>query len=601
MSNSISLPDLARGLLSQATETPRMARGMLRMAANRPWRRQSIGRIVEQHAKRRGDEPAVLTRESAWTYAQLNTHANRVAHALASAGIESGDVIALGMGNKPETLAAVVGIVKLGAIAALLPSSQRGKTLAHSLDVAQARVLICDHDMAEAVDEALSESAAAALVRWQWGGTTNTGPRRGWKDAAARFERAATSNPGTTSSVRLEQPCYYIFTSGTTGLPKASVMTHYRFCAAMAGVGDTVLRLDPGEVLYCPLPLYHNNALTVSWGAALASGAALALVPKFSASMFWDDVRRFRAVAFCYIGELCRYLLNQPPHKHERTHGLQVAVGNGLRPELWDAFKHRFGIPRIAEFYGASEGNLAFINAFNQDKTAGYCPMPYAVVAFDADAAEPIRDAKGRLQKVTTGEPGLLIAEVTKTARFDGYTDAQASEKKLLRNCFKDGDCWFNSGDLVREQGWKHIQFVDRLGDTFRWKGENVSTTEVEAAITACEGIAEAVVYGVEVPGRDGRAGMAAITVESGSEFDPGALAEQLQASLPPYAVPVFLRLRSAHEATATFKYRKTDLKDQGFDPAACGEPLWWRAPQGSYRKLGPATHKKFLQQEQNL
>ena len=597
MSKTVTLPDLARGLLSQATETPRMARGMLRLAANRPWRRQSIGRIVEQHAKRRGDQPAVLTRESAWTYAELNAHANRVAHALAAAGIASGDVVALGMGNRPETLAAVVGVVKLGAVAALLPSSQRGTTLAHSLNVANARLLICEPDMAEAVDAALAEPDAAALVRWQWGAA----PRAGWKDATARFEQAAASNPGTTSAVRLEQPCYYIFTSGTTGLPKASVMTHYRFCAAMAGLGDTVLRLDPGEALYCPLPLYHNNALTVSWGAVLASGAALALVPKFSASQFWDDIQRFRAVAFCYIGELCRYLLNQPAHKHERTHDLRVVVGNGLRPELWDAFKHRFGIPRIAEFYGASEGNLAFINAFNQDKTAGYCPMPYAVVAYDADAAQPIRDAKGRLSKVPTGEPGLLIAEVTNTARFDGYTDEEASEKKLLRDCFTDGDCWFNSGDLVREQGWKHIQFVDRLGDTFRWKGENVSTTEVEAALTACAGIEEAVVYGVEIPGRDGRAGMAALTLEPGADFDPGALAEQLQTSLPPYAVPVFLRLRTAQEATATFKYRKTELKAQGFDPKASGEPLWWRTPSGAYRKLGPATYTKFMQQEQPL
>lgn len=597
MSKTVTLPDLARGLLSQATATPRMARGMLRMAANRPWRRQSIGRIVEQHAEGRGDQPAVLTRETAWTYAQLNAEANRVAHALAATGIESGDVIAVGMGNCPETLAAVVGIVKLGAVAALLPISQRGATLAHSLDVAKARLLICEPDMAAAVDEALPEADAAPLIRWQWGDK----PRNGWTDAATRFERAASNNPGTCAAVRLEQPCYYIFTSGTTGWPKASVMTHYRFFAALAGVGDTVLRLDPGEVLYCPLPLYHNNALTVSWGAALASGAALALVPKFSASQFWDDIKRFRAVAFCYIGELCRYLLNQPAHTHERQHAVRVAVGNGLRPELWDAFKHRFGIPRIAEFYGASEGNLAFINAFNQDKTAGYCPLPYAVVAFDADAAEPIRDANGRLQKVARGEPGLLIAEVTKTARFDGYTDAQASEKKLLRNCFKDGDCWFNSGDLVREQGWKHIQFVDRLGDTFRWKGENVSTTEVEAAITACDGIAEAVVYGVEVPGRDGRAGMAAITLEPGATLDTTALTTTLQASLPPYAVPVFLRLRTAQEATATFKYRKTELKAQGFDPAACGEPLWWRPTTGSYRKLGPAAYKKFMQQEQSL
>ena len=596
----IHFSDLAKGLLSQAGDAPRMAKGMLRMAANRPWRRQSIGRLVERHADKRPDTLALRSHAGDWTYATLNARANRYAHALQADGVGSGDVVALGLGNAPETLAAVTGIVKLGAIAALLPSHQRGEPLAHSLAISKARLVIANAEMAAAIDAA-RDAADTAFdgKRWLLGADD---PLDGWQAADERLDRAATSNPRSTRSVRLEQPCYYIFTSGTTGLPKASVMTHYRFAAALAGVGDTVVRLKAGETLYCPLPLYHNNALTVSWGAVLAAGAALAVVPKFSASRFWDDVQQFEAVAFCYIGELCRYLLNQPGQAAEREHRVRVVVGTGLRPELWPAFKRRFGIPRVAEFYGASEGNLAFINAFNQDATAGYCPMSYAIVAYDAESATPQRDADGRLRKVDSGEVGLLISEVTKLARFDGYTDESASEQKLLRGCFKDGDCWFNTGDLVRDQGWHHIQFVDRLGDTFRWKGENVSTTEVERALVAFDQIEEAVVYGVQVPGADGRAGMAALTLADGETLDTDALAEHLAQALPDYAVPIFLRRRGEQTATSTFKYRKTDLKEQGFDPEACGEPLWWRHPgSGKYKSLGDGTFEALMNQRQGI
>ncbi|WP_348672558.1 long-chain-acyl-CoA synthetase, partial [uncultured Abyssibacter sp.] len=389
-------------------------------------------------------------------------------------------------------------------------------------------------------------------------------------------EQQAGSNPSTTPDVRADQPCFYIFTSGTTGLPKASVMTHYRWLSAMGGVGNATLRLRADDVFYVCLPLYHNNALTVSWSSVLSAGACLALDRKFSASRFWDRIRDNGATAFCYIGELLRYLLNQPPTGCDRDHAVRLITGNGLRPEIWGAFQQRFGIERIYEFYGASESNIAFINAFGVDRTAGFTPMAFAIVEYDIDADEPVRQgARQRMRRVGRGNVGLLISKVTNRRPFDGYTDPKASERKLLRNVFREGDCWLNTGDLVRDQGLRHIQFVDRTGDTFRWKGENVATGEIEGVLAKLPGIEHGVVYGVQVPDHDGRAGMAAVTLRDGQDFDGRVLASGLCEALPAYAVPVFIRLRTEHDTTGTFKYRKVELKAEGFDPVAVTDPIY--------------------------
>jgi len=345
----------------------------------------------------------------------------------------------------------------------------------------------------------------------------------------------------------------------------------------MAGLGQLGLRLNADDVLYCPLPLYHNNALTVSWSAVIGAGACLALSRKFSASRFWDDIRATGATSFCYIGELCRYLLNQPERASDTDHKVRTIIGNGLRPDIWAQFQHRFGIKHIAEFYTASECNLAFVNAFGFEGTAGYCPLPHAIVSFDVENEQPIRHVvDNTMTREGKGGIGLLLTEITDKAPLDGYTDAKATQAKVFRDVFKKGDAWFNTGDLVRNQGFGHIQFVDRVGDTFRWKGENVATTEVEAALGCIDGIHEAVVYGVEVPGADGRAGMAAICWnDSKGGLDGVALAQALYKALPKYAVPLFIRVREEHEVTATFKHRKVELKRQGFDVDKVSDALY--------------------------
>ncbi|HLA31425.1 MAG TPA: long-chain-acyl-CoA synthetase, partial [Pseudomonas sp.] len=381
----------------------------------------------------------------------------------------------------------------------------------------------------------------------------------------------------------LKDPCFLIYTSGTTGLPKASILSHGKWIKAYGGFGHSGLTLNKKDVLYLTLPCYHNNAVTVCWSAAIAGGAAIALRRKFSASAFWPDVAHYQATCFGYIGELCRYLLNQPEHPAEKNNSLRCMIGNGLRPSIWSEFKARFGVEQITEFYASSEGNIGFTNVFNFDNTVGFSPATYAIVRYDLENDRAIRTAKGFLQKADKGEPGLLISEISAKWPFDGYTDPSKSEAAILRNVFKQGDAWFNSGDLMRDIGCKHAQFVDRLGDTFRWKGENVSTTEVENVLGAFPGVEDAVVYGVEIPGTNGRCGMAALRLREGAELDGAALAAHLDSELPVYAAPLFIRLLSKVETTGTFKYKKTDLKQAAYDPARVGDALLVRLPGNSH------------------
>lgn len=570
--NRVRLRDVARGVMHTLPDLLTVNKGLLKMALLRPTWRGSIGSVLEQHARRNGDRIALAFDDRRWTYAELNAWANRIAGVLRARGVRPGDAVAILLENRPELLACVAATVKLGAIAGMLNYNQRGEVLEHSIKLAKARVIVVGEECVEALQSTAFVPGSQPGFTWLWEGEGRLPD--GYDDLRAAAASMPDDNLPETAAIVMKSPAFYIFTSGTTGLPKASVMSHYRWLNGMAGVGQTALRLKPEDIFYCCLPLYHNNALTVSWGAAMGAGCTLALSRKFSASRFWEEVRQYRATAFCYIGELCRYLLNRPPSSDDRNHRVRLAIGNGLRPEIWEEFQQRFGIDRICEFYGASESNLAFINAFGLTKTAGYCPLTFAIVEFDADSEQPVRDGKGWMKKVAKGGIGLLISEVTDRRPFEGYTDAKASEAKLFRNVFKKGDCWFNSGDLVRDQGWKHIAFVDRVGDTFRWKGENVATTEVEGALNRHPAVEQAVVYGVEIRGCDGRAGMAALSWKEG-ELDGAGLAKLLCATLPAYAVPLFLRLRAEQEITGTFKYRKVDLKKQGFDPGQVGEPLY--------------------------
>ncbi|BCN53217.1 putative fatty-acid-CoA ligase FadD [Prescottella equi] len=548
--STIGLVQLALQLPRMATEIPSLARGALGLT-RKPDARESIGRVFQDLARRQPDRPFVRFDGASISYRQANERVNRYADVLVQQGVERGDVVGILMKNRPETLLLTLAAVKLGAVAGMLNHNQRGEVLAHSLSLLDSRVLV----VGEECDEAISSLSGAPHA--------DTVLSAGKLDELA--EGADPSNPAVCEQIQAKERAFYIFTSGTTGMPKASLMSHFRWLKSMSGLGAMGVRLRRNDTLYCALPLYHNNALTVSLSSVLSSGATFAIARTFSASRFWDDAKRNGATAFVYIGEVCRYLLNQPERPSDRDNGIRLMVGNGLRPEIWTEFTERFGIDRVAEFYGASECNIAFVNALGVERTAGVCPLPHAVVEYDQDTGRARRAQDGRLRRVRVGEVGLLLSKVTDRAPFDGYTDPEATESKLVRDAFKDGDCWFDTGDLVRDQGFMHVAFVDRLGDTFRWKGENVATTEVEGAMSAHPAIEQSVVYGVAVPGTDGKAGMAAVTLRDGHELDGARLAAHLFDRLPSYAVPLFVRVVDSLETTSTFKSRKVELREEAY------------------------------------
>jgi fatty-acyl-CoA synthase len=555
---SVGLLDLATRLPSVVMDAPVIVRGALTGLLALPTSKTSIGKVFQDRAARYGDRVFIRFGDEKLTYREANETANRYAAVLAGKGVRRGDVVGIMLRNSPNAVLMMLAAVKCGAIAGMLNYHQRGDVLSHSIGLLDANVVVAESDLIDPITESGVQVAQLTTL----------------EDLERDAVGKPTDNPKSASEVQAKDTAFYIFTSGTTGHPKASVMTHHRWLRALAAFGGLGLRLKGGDTLYCPLPLYHNNALTVAVSSVINAGGTLALGKSFSASKFWDEVIGMEATAFIYIGEVCRYLLNQPPKDTDRAHKIRVIAGNGLRPEIWDEFTRRFGIGRVAEFYAASEGNTAFINIFNIPKTTGISPLPLAYVEYDPETGEPVRDENGRVRKVPSGQPGLLISPVNKLSPFDGYTDKEASEKKLVRNAFKEGDVWFNTGDVMSPQGMGHAAFSDRLGDTFRWKGENIATTQVEAALAQDKNIEESAVFGVEVPDTGGRAGMAAVKLRDGVEFDGKALAKTAYANLPSYAAPLFVRVVESLETTSTFKSRKVDLRKQAYG-SEVSDPLY--------------------------
>lgn len=547
--SSVGLLDIASKVPGLIMDVPTIVRGVVTGFGARPSAKTSIGKVFQDRAARHADNVFLAFEDRRITYREANETVNRYAAVLAARGVGQGDVVGIMLRNSPEPILLMLAAVKCGAVSGMLNYNQRGDVLEHSLGLLSAKVLVADPDFVEPIKESGADTDNLVTLD-EFQRLAETGP---------------TADPPTASAVLAKDKAFYVFTSGTTGMPKASVMTHYRWLRALAGFGGMGMRLNSDDILYCCLPLYHNNALTVALSAVLNSGATLAIGKQFSASKFWEDVIRYDATAFVYIGEVCAYLLNQPERDTDRKHRVRVIAGNGLRPAIWDQFTERFGIDRVCEFYSASESNTAFVNFFNLDKTTGICPTPVAFVEYDEESGDPVRDDKGRVKKVKNGEPGLLLSKVSSFQPFDGYTDKKESEKKLVRDAFKDGDVWFNTGDLMRSQGFGHAAFTDRLGDTFRWKGENVATTEVEAAVSTDPQVEECTAFGVEVPDTGGKAGMVAIQLKEGQEFDGKSLAKSAYDKLPSYAVPLFVRVVEELAHTSTFKSQKVDLRKEGY------------------------------------
>lgn len=550
---------------------PAMMKGLEYAGIKGKTEANGLGWALERATDLNPNGVAVLQDDRRITYRQFNAWVNRIAHYLQAQGIGAGDVVGVFIENRPELLAVLAANAKIGAISALLNTSQRGKVLTHSFNLVECKTAIIGSELHPAFEEVQSDlhfSSDQRFIMMDQDTLANPGQApEGWTNLSAACLDSPEHNPASTKTIKPRSPCFYIYTSGTTGLPKAAIFSHGKWLKAFGGMGYAMVRLQPKDVIYATTPFYHATGVVVCWGAALAGAAGLAIRRKFSATEFWQDVRRYNATCFGYVGELCRYLMNQPEAPDDRDNPAVKMVGNGLRPSIWKPFKKRFGIKEVLEVYASSEGNIVFTNNMNFDNTVGMCPGPYAIVRYDKESEQPIRNQSGFMERVGKGEAGLLLGKISDLSPFEGYTDKQKTEKSILRDVFESGDAWFNTGDMLRDIGFRHAQFVDRLGDTYRWKGENVSTTEVENLIGEHEAIEEVVAYGVEVPHADGRAGMVSITPrQNPEELDFKSFYHYLSQTMPGYAVPRFLRVRPNQEMTGTFKYKKHELKQEGYD-----------------------------------
>jgi len=549
----------------------------------------TFGPFIRAQAERIPDQVALKFEDETVTYGAYDRAVNRIAARLGREGVGAGTPVAILAQNSPLFLAALGAVAKLGAIGALINTHVAGAGLTHVLGVSGARTGVCD----AAALPALAAVAGSHLVRFLADAPPGTGLPRDVRPLEEWRAGPEAPEPGIPD-LRGGDVFIYIYTSGTTGYPKPAIVRHLRF--TMGGITLAgLLGVEAGETIYAPLPLYHGESLFVGFAPAFRSGGAFASRRRFSASAFLDDVRRHQAVAFVYVGELCRYLLRLPPTPRDRDHRLRVAAGAGLRPDIWTAFRERFGIARIIEMYGATEGNVALHNA---DGRVGSVGKPHPLLEdtvrlarFDLARGALVRGPDGFCIACAPGEAGELLGKVGGAMEYDGYTDRAASERKLVRDAFARGDAWFRTGDLLRQDADGYYYFVDRIGDTFRWKGENVAAQEVADLLAGAPGVTEANVYGVPVPGEDGRAGMAALVLAEGARFDGAALYAHAERHLPAYARPALVRLVCEMDVTGTLKQRKLALAAEGYDPARVADPLFVRDDAArTYVSLTPAV-----------
>jgi fatty-acyl-CoA synthase len=539
--------------------------------------------LVEELAEKYGDAPALLSDRETYSYRELGARSNRYARWALAQGIAKGDTICLLMPNRPEFLAVWLGVTRIGGVVSLLNTNLMSTALAHCINVVAPRHIIVDADMLPALKSALPHLVSNAKL-WLYGDAIADMPRL--NDAIEELSGSPLTRD-ERCALTIEDRALFIYTSGTTGLPKAANVNHYRLMLATHAFA-AVMNIRASDRMYDCLPLYHTSGGVLATGSLLLKGGSVVIRERFSAREFWDDVVRWECTLLQYIGEFCRYLVNSPPNPKEREHKLRLVCGNGLRPDVWAEFKRRFQIPRIIEFYAATEGNVTIFNWDGKEGAVGRVPwflahrFPIKVVRFDVERQQPVRTADGLCVECDYDEPGEVIGKIVRdaskpAARFEGYATQAETDKKILHDVFDKGDTWFRTGDLMRKDARGYFYFVDRIGDTFRWKGENVSTTEVAEALGHFDGVHDANVYGVSVPGRDGRAGMAALVVDG--NLNLSVLWSHLAERLPDYARPVFLRIRRDMEMTATFKQKKIDLAQQGFDPEATGDPIFFNDP----------------------
>ena len=560
--------------------------------------------MIEESIDKFPNNIAIEFEDKSYTYLDLDKESNQVANWAIKKGYKTGDVVALLMENKPEFIFIWLGLSKLGITIACLNNNIKSKSLAHCIQTSKSKSLILSSDLID------NYSSAEDLIDDQLSVYVSGDKVQGFENIDDDNEKN-TNRPNSSIRKTLtnSESLFYIYTSGTTGLPKASNFSHQKF-AVGSGLQMFSLNMKSTDKTYLVLPLYHATGGVVGLGSTLFTGGTVVLRKKFSVEKFWEDCAKYNVTVITYIGELFRYLISAPKNEFEKQHNIRGMYGNGLRPDVWKVVQDRFGINNIIEFYGASEGNVSLTNVDSRFGSIGRIPpyaknaLPTKIVKFDVVNEKVVRNEDGFCIECEDDEAGEVIGLIPNedkfSGKFEGYTDKEATEKKILKDVFEKGDQWFSSGDLLKRDKDGYYFFVDRIGDTFRWKSENVATSEVSEAISTFAGVKEANVYGVLVPGEDGRAGMASIV--PGDEFSINGLYEHLSQHLPKYSIPVFIRISKEIEVTGTFKYKKTDLVKDGFDPSVVKDQMYYASTsENDYIDLDANVFKKISDHELKL
>ena len=531
----------------------------------------SLAHSFEETVTKFGSNNFIYFENEKWTYNQTNEAANVLANKLIDDGVEHGDRVVLFMENRPNFIISILALNKIGAIGVLINTSLTGNPLIHCINSSDSKKCIVGAELASSLEEVLGEINVKnkSDIYWVKDGSNYECPE--WaSDLDTLIDTSKSNNLTITNKVTAKDTAFYIFTSGTTGVPKAALFPNAKIIAASVNISKGGYRINSSDCMYNCLPLYHSTGLMLGLCACVQVGAATFIRRKFSASAFWKEAKQFNTTAFVYVGELCRYLSFQEPSEEEVNNPISKMVGNGLRPDLWDCFRNRFDVERIVEIYGASEGNALFMNLLNKDETIGMTNAKVGIFKYDVAEDKLVKDKNDKYIEVDDHQPGLLLVEIGPNAIYNGYTDKKASEEKVVKNVLVEGDRWFNTGDLVKTMdvgfslGREHYQFVDRVGDTFRWKSENVSTNEVAEILNSFEHVNMANVYGVKVPKSEGRAGMVAFNCNL-DEFNWDDFSSFVIEKLPSYAQPIFVRIIEELETTGTFKLKKNDLREEAY------------------------------------
>eukprot|EP01080_Neovahlkampfia_damariscottae_P009204 gene9204-1290_t len=547
--------------------------------------------LFEDTAQKYPEREALVFEDQVYTYKQLNEAANKIANFAISKGVKEQDCVALLMKNRPEFLITWIGLLKINAIVSLINTDIKGLSLEHCLSVCGSKFLILGTECIENF-ETCKKSIISDVYIYNGAEPSSKVPIN-YKSLDEELKdefTASTDQPPMKyrQSATTNSKAFFIFTSGTTGLPKAAILTHKRMVEIW--ISATIFsEVGFDDRMYVTLPLYHTSGNIIGTSPWYTGGCVI-LRRKFSASKCFVDIRKYNATVFLYIGELIRYVMLTEETPEDKNHNLRIAFGNGLSASVWEPFQKRFGVPRVNELYSSTEGNITLLN-LGKPLACGYVPPlvqyrpfsilnPYWIVKYDDQKDEIVRDENGLCQLCDVNESGELLGRINmaKTAaagNFAGYhNNPEASKKKIIKDVFKKGDAYFRSGDLLKRDSNGFFYFVDRIGDTYRWKGENVATGQIQNVYSKFQGIKEANVYGIPIPGMEGKCGMASIVADN-LDFD--GLYDFTRDNLTPYSNPYFLRIKTEFNNTGTFKYRKVDLVKEHFDINVVKDEIYFR------------------------